>query len=86
MESFGRTSLAWASMGLESHMWIPRAHMMDEKYQTWKALNMTWTTYPSPHMPNDFPRRGKTSHLEACSHLGGLGLGGEVTCIGASTF
>jgi hypothetical protein len=39
---------------------------------------MTWTTYPNPHIPNVFPRRGKMSLLETWHHLVGLGLGGEV--------
>jgi hypothetical protein len=38
VDSFGRTSLAWASMGLEAHRWMPRARMPDEKDQTWKGL------------------------------------------------
>jgi hypothetical protein len=31
VDNFGRTSLAWASMGLEAHMWMLRARMLDEK-------------------------------------------------------
>jgi hypothetical protein len=37
VDSFGGTSLAWASMGLEAHGWIPTAHMLDERDETLEA-------------------------------------------------
>jgi len=37
MDNFGGTSLAWASMGLEDQRWMPRAHMPDERDETYKA-------------------------------------------------
>jgi hypothetical protein len=44
VENFGSTGPTWASMGLEAYWWMPRAYIPYEKYQTWKALNMTWMT------------------------------------------
>jgi hypothetical protein len=52
--------------------------MPDERDQTWKALMMTWTTYPSLHFPNNIPSREKTSYFELDVMLLGLGHGGEV--------
>jgi hypothetical protein len=40
VDSFGRTSLAWASMGLEAHRWMPRARMLDEKDKVLEAEKM----------------------------------------------
>jgi hypothetical protein len=41
VDSFGRTNLAWASMGLESHKWMPRAHMPDDLKETPFTLKST---------------------------------------------
>jgi hypothetical protein len=81
VDSFGRTGLAWASMGLQAHSLDARARMPDERDQTWKALMMTWTTQPNPHLPNDLSRRGKRPIFELGIMLGGLGHGGEVPLI-----
>jgi len=86
VSSFGRIILYWASIELGTHKYMPRVHMMDEEYKTWNSLKMAWGIYPSPHMLNTFPRRGKTSPFWAWLHLGGLGLGGEVTYIGSWKF
>jgi hypothetical protein len=63
VDNFGRKILAWASMGLESHRWMPRAHMLDVKDKHLENEKMMQKTYPNPHMPNDFPERGKMSHF-----------------------
>jgi hypothetical protein len=52
--------------------------MLDERDHSWKALMMTWMTYPTPQLPNDFPRRGKTSYFDLDVMLLGQGHGGEM--------
>jgi hypothetical protein len=37
VDNFGGTSLAWASMGLESHRLDTRAHMSDDEYMPLEA-------------------------------------------------
>jgi hypothetical protein len=37
VDNFGGTILAWDSMGLESHRWMPRDHMLDERDETLEA-------------------------------------------------
>jgi len=37
VDIFGGTSLAWASMELEVHRWMPRARMPDEIDKTLEA-------------------------------------------------
>jgi len=44
MDNFGGTSLAWASIGLESHRWMSRACMPDERDIPSKAYKTLWMT------------------------------------------
>jgi hypothetical protein len=37
VDSFGGTSLASTSMGLEAHKWMPRARMSNERDETLEA-------------------------------------------------
>jgi hypothetical protein len=41
VESFGRTSLAWAFMGLQAHRLDAKGPLPDERDQNWKSLKMT---------------------------------------------
>jgi len=63
VDRFGRTSLAWASIGLEAHNLETRAHMSINEDMPLEAYETPWRTSPSPYKPNNLPSEAKMSPL-----------------------
>ena len=63
VDRFGRTSLAWASIGLEAHKLDTRTHMPNDEDMPLEAYETPWRTSPSPYKLNDLPLEAKTSPL-----------------------
>jgi hypothetical protein len=65
MDNFGRTSLAWASLGIESHRLDVRDHTPYKYDIPLDSYMKPCRILPIPYKPNDLPLEAKTSPLRA---------------------
>jgi hypothetical protein len=87
VDSFGRTSLAWASLGLQAHRLDTMGPHAESQRQSFGYLEDDAEDLAQSSHAKRFAQEGKIiSLLSLMSSLGGLGHGGEVTCSGTWTF
>jgi hypothetical protein len=66
VDSFGRTSLAWASLGHEAHRLDTMAHTLEMMMVSlWRFERHLRGPILALHHPNDFPLEARVLHLGA---------------------
>jgi hypothetical protein len=65
MDNFGGTSLAWASLGHESHRLDTMAHTLDDDDILWRLERHLRGPILSLHHPNNFLLEARALHLGA---------------------
>jgi hypothetical protein len=65
VDSFGRTSLAWASLGHEAHRLDTMAHTLDDDGNLWRFERHLRGSLLPIHHPNDLPLEARALHLGA---------------------